>query len=1082
MSSGDEKQFPRIPTVRNLTPEDRQVINKLVPDNPVKGGLVGKNKELNIPDLGLFNRIAAKTARGVTDAKNLFQVLPDMDLARQILVSAILSPTELTGSTLLYSVADVGLDSNLTGPMLRVVKNYFETVYRINKLLPEILSDALFMKGSYPMLILPESTIDHTINSNGRVSLESLNGEVMADGWYRPLGLLASNEAMESRGDTSFSFESLLSPLSINPRQSKDSYRTEKKLEFKIGEHKIEKNVGYYVTDNPDVLKNPILLDKLRKQRITDVFGMRAKATMESASGQKVSLSDVHNTFFKRRQYAQVPLTALTTPSQLNKDSVGHPLVMHLPAEAVIPVHIPGNVRQHIGYYVLLDINGNPVVLSQSDDYYADIRSSMTGNPDMASHLMQMANRGLNGRDVWNDNEINELTRQYGQIVEQDLLKRLRVGLAGGEYELGNREEISRLMLSRALAEKHTMFLFVPAELMTYITFDYNEFGVGRSMLEDGKILASLRSVLMFASIMAATRNATDSQIININVPEGDQDPYSTVESMLNMYARVNRESFPVGDTNPADLISHLQNAGRTVKITGNPAFPEVDFSVESRGETHRVVDTDLDEMLRKRHIQMFGLTPETMEAAAGADFATQVVNNNLMLLKRVIQMQDDFKPFMEDFHRTYILNSGALMAELLEIVTNNEKHLEEEEHKADPKKFVQDFIAALEVDLPSPSTDRLTEQMQAYDAYTDAITKALDAFVIEEMFDSTAAQSLHESIGSVKAALIAKYQRQFLRENGILPELDVFNTVDEDDSPTLNLMEEMDDHVNGVLKSIEEYMKKVHKAAIARKKRLDKENTKYDDAMNDSGDDEDADGMDAGGDEGAGEGDDLGDGEGDDMGLDDDAGEDGSTGDDDLNLDEDDVGGEGDDEDTSGDDLSDADASDDSEPVDAGGDDLDLGDVEPAADTATDTSEPETAPEMDEPEVVEEEPESEPEEVEEETPEEEEEPAPTDEEEAKPEDTGEEQEDNDKEKEAAAKEREQAEAEEQKAKDERAQQREERRKEIEEEEAAKEERKAEREKKRAEKEAEEEKKQKEKEKAEKEKRFAERRGEVDDE
>src|SRR5690606_36700190 len=112
--------------------------------------------------------------------------------------------------------------------------------------------------------------------------------------------------------------------------------------------------------------------------------------------------------------------------SQLNKDSVGHPLVMHLPAEAVIPVHIPGNVRQHIGYYVLLDINGNPVVLSQSDDYYADIRSSMTGNPDMASHLMQMANRGLNGRDVWNYNEINELRSEERRVGKACRSRRAR--------------------------------------------------------------------------------------------------------------------------------------------------------------------------------------------------------------------------------------------------------------------------------------------------------------------------------------------------------------------------------------------------------------------------------------------------------------------------------------------------------------------------------------------------------------------------------------------------------------------------------------------------------------------------------
>lgn len=844
MSNEFDKRYPRISNRKALKPEDRAIVSKLVTPTNTVPGLQGSDREFSLPDFSIMSRVAHRTASNITDAKNMFQVLPDMDLARQILVSAILSPTDLTSSNLLYTVAGDNLDSNLTGPMLREIQTYFTTVYKINELLPQILDDALFMKGSYPLMVLPESTIDHAINSTGRVNMESIADLVDPTGWYRTLGIVGPSTTSGSKKYNT-ALEAFGDEVSFSSAHPKEKYQT-KISSIELDKKKITMESSYQVTDNPHVLKNPLLLDRLRKQRIGDVYGVKLrKAAMEATKSEPLTselkstekrspLSEIQRTFYLNRQYSQVPLQPLLTPNQLSKDSVGHPIVMHLPSEAVVPVHVPGNPRQHVGYFVLLDVNGHPVTLSGRDDFYSDIRSSMAKNPDMASHLLNMTRRATFGREDWNTVEINEMARNYGQIVEQDLLNRLRNGLTHGEYEFSRSDEINRLMFSRAMSQKNTLMLFVPVELMTYIAFDYNEYGVGKSLLEDGKILASLRATLLFANTMAAVKNATGTQTINIELSPDDGDPYSTVEFMLNMYAKLNREGFPIGDTHPADLINHLQNAGKNIVVTGNPAFPEVKFDVQARDGSHKVIDTELEEILRKRHIQLFGLTPETMEAASGADFATQVVNNFLMLLKRVVHYQKEFKPFLEDFHRNYILNSGHLMETLRAIVEENKRFLGKEfkDSASGVDDFVHAFVMALQVELPSPETNRLREQMEAFQAYTDAITTAIDAYFSEEMLDSTAAQSLHESVPTTRAALIAHFRRKWLRENGVLLELDVFNTMEEEDGPALNLLEEMDAYNEGLLRSVETYMKRVHKAALDRKKRLDKENESYDAAM----------------------------------------------------------------------------------------------------------------------------------------------------------------------------------------------------------------------------------------------------------
>lgn len=855
----NKSQFAKLPFARKLSDEDKAVVSKLVKaqSNNVKGQ--GRNRAAEMPGMGVVSKVAMQTANNANDSRNLFQVLPDMELAKSILVSAILSPTDLTKRTLIYSLEDNQLDSNLSGPLLRLIKDRLEALIRINKQLPSMLEGALFGAGSYPILVLPPSTIDNVINTTQRPNMESLSGEVDKDGWYRPFGVLGYPDvngrytaAMEMFGlDTQKLGQSTLKEnFTVSFERVGNEKAPLAKLKGKV-----------FVTDNPDVLKNPQLIERIRKHRMSEIYGARFKrkgssrtaggssgtisreeVSQEARGDKKVpTLGEVENMFYLNRQYTNTPMQTLYTAKQLGTENVGNPVVLYPPPEAVMPVHVPGNPRQHVGYFLILDAFGNPLSMSFKDDYYADIRSTIGGSGDMNSQLLGMVRRGQNSGSTaaFQDNEIAEMTAAYAKIVEDDLLNRLRSGAMTGDYQLSYTEEIMRLMFSRALKEKNTLMLFVPVELMTYIAFDYNEYGVGKSLLEDGKILGSIRAALLFAGTMAAIKNATGTQTVRITVPEEDDDAWGTVEFMLNEYIKINGGGmFPFGVTHPAEMITNLQNAGRNIVLEGNTAFPDAKFDVEDRAGTHRELNTDLDEMMRKRHIQMFGLTPEIMDASTGADFATTVVNQHLMLLKRVVQYQEDFCPFLTDFIRNYIVSSGTLMAELRQYVEENKTHLPKE-YKNKIDDFLMDMLNVLVVNLPAPDIDRMDEQIGRFQKYTDAVTAALDAYFKEEMFDQTQAMELFESIPSAKAVLLGYFQRKWLRENNVLPELDIFNTVDEEESPVFDLMGENERHMDGILKSMEAYLEKSNRAARARRKRLAVEKAKMDaaDAEGEGGD-----------------------------------------------------------------------------------------------------------------------------------------------------------------------------------------------------------------------------------------------------
>jgi len=62
----------------------------------------------------------------------------------------------------------------------------------------------------------------------------------------------------------------------------------------------------------------------------------------------------------------------LRQKKKLLRKSIGKPMLMKLPTESTIPVFIPGDPSNHIGYFVMLDGNGKPLELdlTETDEQY----------------------------------------------------------------------------------------------------------------------------------------------------------------------------------------------------------------------------------------------------------------------------------------------------------------------------------------------------------------------------------------------------------------------------------------------------------------------------------------------------------------------------------------------------------------------------------------------------------------------------------------------------------------------------------------------------------------------------------------
>jgi len=726
-----------------------------------------------IPNKDILTDISNNIVSNNTDSAAIFEVHPDIELAMQVLTSSIISPKDMLSTELSYSFKpSVEVDES-TSKVITIIEDYFENTYPLQKLLPKILQDALFHTGSYPLMILPESSIDDIINSDQHVTMESISGTVDKTGAIKSIGLLgkAGVSKEEDIGLESF-FTSVVEtpPLSV-AEQTINDFTT--------------------ITDNLDILKLPSLRTKMVQSRVADKLSVSRSISTE-AKKDKSAYSV--KSLYRERKYEKSTVIPIK-PVEGDTENKGHPLVMKLPSEAVIPVHTPGTPEDHVGYFILLDKTGNPINKSTEATQYKNLRSNISANTSGASELLQQTRQAMVGAtsESSNDVKVGEMIASYTSLIESTLIQRLQNGVYGDSATISNPEQVYHIMMSRALSRMHTQILFVPAELLTYIAFNYDKDGVGRSLLDSSKIISSIRSMLLFSNTMAALKNSMPRTGVDITLDAKDPNPGKTVEILMAAYVKNHHETFPLGTNNLNDLVTHLQKSAVDVNVSGNTGYPDTKVEVNDKQRSMATVDTDLADDMKNKQIMSFGLAPETIDATMDVEFATSLVGSNLLLAKRVMLYQSQLVGFLEDFVKKFTLNSGPLMQSISSAISGDE----------DESKVIS-LVESICITLPSPDTAKLSNQMEAFTAYTEALDNTLEAYFSEDMFGNTLDSELEDGIEPVRIALRGYFQRQWLRKNNVMSELDIMSGEGKEEFDIFNVHTT---HISAILDSVKELL-----------------------------------------------------------------------------------------------------------------------------------------------------------------------------------------------------------------------------------------------------------------------------------
>lgn len=817
------QRVPAISVVKQ-NPTFAAIASKL--NRPIHQPLMTDSKRdtENTINQGQLHALSNSTQRRIIDNDNTLQLFPDLELGIQILIGAILSPKDMVRSELLYSVNETVFNNELTMKLTDVVKKHMTTHYKLDKNAAGILRDCLFRTGSYINVVIPEASVDEIINNNQRISTENLSDLINSSGDISHIGFLGNNG---SKTRINHSLEFLSPAVQMHSGYSKEVF-----LSSTSGSKQTVISAGFDVIDNHQALKLPLLKEVVRKQKVKALItksSARKEIAAESIESGKLSNFEFSTLLYKAQPAMTETMVMVPTGKNAKRRSVGRPLTMKLPSEAVIPVHVPGDPLRHVCYFVLIDQEGYPITLSNhvgATDGLSNALQNSQNQGGLASLLIDRAKSNLAAGDA-NNQLLENSGKIYAGIVENELLARLKNGIYNENLEIANVEDIYRVMMSRALAGQFTRLLYIPAELVTYFAFRHYDNGIGKSLLDDQKVLTSLRAILLFSKVMAQVKNSISTTRVNMQLSPKDPDPKRTIEDGIHEVTRMRQLTFPVGINSPNDIVNWIQTVGLEFSFEGHPALPETKFEFEQKASQHVVPDSELDDNLRKQQLMGIGVPPEMVDNGLNVEFATSIVQNNILLSKRVIQFQEVLTECFKDMVSKIAMNDNVLYQELMDVFKQNmgllETSLTDEEKgelKQNENSFVRDcverFIEQLVIELPRPDMTTIENQKTAFESYKSALDSVLDSWISSEFFTSDLVGDISSNVDSIKATVKAYFIRKWQVENGFLTELNDLISSDEDGKPMLDLFENNKSYSEQLVKSCLRYIQSLRPTAAA--------------------------------------------------------------------------------------------------------------------------------------------------------------------------------------------------------------------------------------------------------------------------
>lgn len=762
-------------------------VNDLIDKHPLSASVlsklvVDKNMKKNIDYSRLnYTEVIEATKAKIKSNEEVIKLFPDTELAMQIVITSIISPNDLTNTSMKLTIPDIPLPSTIKNQVIDVIESYLDKNYNIFNKVYTIVREALFTKGAYIEVCVPESSLDRIINGE----LYQLSIEQFAH----------SNNFM-------FNNNEVTAALSL------ESFSIVNKNLYK------KNTIGITPKDfNIEFIEDMNIL-KYSDNKLKSI----AKENKKIKPKEKEESESFLNKFFKTlNPNENKPIEFILREEETSRTSIGLPFITKVPTEAVIPIYSSNDASKHVGYFLILDENGNFIDMENEKKDFNNCNNYI--NHNFKDMLIDKAKRNLEGFTT-NVPEIENMEILYNDIIEELIKNRLRNSKYEDLVDIGKTTDIYKVMLSRSLKNRRTKLLFVPSDLLQYYAFNFRNNGTGESLIEKSSYLFSIAGLLLMCNLVANIQNAIPQTEVNVKIDEHETDLPGAISKIQESILKLRQLNFPIGTTDVNSITNWVQRAGLKFSYE-NPNLPDTKINFESANLNKSEVDKDFLEYIIAMINKSFGVTPEMVDAGKEKEFATSISTDNMLFAKRIIGWQIQLEPMLTKHIRMIMNNDNVLKEKISNIVLNAKKEIKDkmkdiaknkdmvdDELEKVKDKFLVDYIVEfffnnIEAELARPEFNDNAVINENFNNFITKVEKLTDLLVSDNTFIGRYYKNLGESASELQQLVKSELILNYITKNNIFPELTDWFTMDENNKPINPIF---DNHLGFAYNTINQY------------------------------------------------------------------------------------------------------------------------------------------------------------------------------------------------------------------------------------------------------------------------------------
>ena len=741
-----------------------------------------------IPSYGALDANLSKTVSDRRDIKNILEMNPNAQLAIDICVNGTLSPNNTLDSQLQYKSSYDKLGA-IKSTLLQKIREIMNAQVELEDILPTVLKDAKYDVGSYALLVVPTGRIREMIKSE---KLERTNSD---------------QKIMK--------FESMINDFSNvkRPLQADKRYLEPSALSFKL------EDIGLETTTSLDVSKlitvhsdlEIIRMNKMRENWIKqeavngcldsleDFSNYDIKADMaEMAKEHKQEGLDdsvIADSLNRARNYAFDDVISLAP--EVDPDGIDMAVHMHIPHESIFVMHKPGSPEDHVGYYIALDMSGNPISVGDelnihnpnyNGTYGNDAsNSAMSGQANFAAGNTEMGFSGMNNSSI-QGRRISDKTALFSKVTEKQLVDKIKSGyFKHHDISLAEHKDLMQTMFQRLLSNKQTQLIFVPASLMTYIAFEYDENGNGISLIIKHKNIGVLNSILTLANTLSAINNTIDYKEVRVKFDDDELDFNKTTDMVIgNLVRHSSMNGSRLLSTDVYKQFDYLGTKGYQLAFEDHPSFPGTSVEINNLDRERAAPDVDVMEKNEALLIQSLGSTPEVVDMARNVEFASSYFQSNLQAARRAIADQKILTKFLDKFIRTYLMNSPLALKWMIQEIDRSRKD-NPELRGIKTIELVRGFINSVTTHLPKPDMVKVELLDKAITEQEKLVDHVLKYTIGEEALQGEdVGEHLEATLEAIRRKIKAVIMRDFLASNNMFNE-GIINAIFNNDEEELD-------------------------------------------------------------------------------------------------------------------------------------------------------------------------------------------------------------------------------------------------------------------------------------------------------